>query len=259
MQWARRTSTQPGPKAPPCPLRKRSPTPCAGAVNANGRPAAGHRSPRPSATSCDWSAKDSPTTTLPQGFSSHRAPCKRTSRTSTPNSALPPAYNSRKKQRATPDPSRRSIAEHLCSQTTFSNWRQVQAPCKIGPADNSNEVGITAHDELVAGAGQADVETFPGAFEGRLLVDDEHDRASLEPLEAEDVAVEHLLRIPEAVPVGGVAGGLAFRLLGVATAGGQQRDILWAPALVEEQFDLIVTLVHRVGAGAGDEFHGAPL
>jgi DNA-binding CsgD family transcriptional regulator len=58
------------------------------------------------------------------------------------------------------DPSRRSIAGHLCSQTTFSNWRQVQAPCKIGPADNSNEVGITAHDELVSGTRQADVEAF---------------------------------------------------------------------------------------------------
>ena len=33
-------------------------------------------------------------TTSPRGFSSHRAPCKPTSPTSTPNSASPPAYNS---------------------------------------------------------------------------------------------------------------------------------------------------------------------
>src|SRR6476659_5427269 len=216
MQLVRRTSTPPGPKARPYPPRKPSSPLSAGTANANGQPTAGHRSPRPSATWCDWSPKGSRTTTSPQGFSSHRAPCKPTSPTSTPNSASPPAYNSRKKQRATPDP-RRSIAEHLCSQTTFSNWRQVQAPGKVGTAHFADEVRVAAHHELVTGAGQADVETFPGAFEGRLLVDDEHDRASLEPLEAEDVTVEHLLGVPEAVPVGGVAGRLALRLLGVAT------------------------------------------
>ena len=42
--------------------------------------------PTPNTTSCDWSAKDSPTRTSPPGFSSHRAPCKPTSPTSTPNS-----------------------------------------------------------------------------------------------------------------------------------------------------------------------------
>ena len=51
-----------------------------------------------------WSAKDWPTTTSPRGFSSHRAPCKPTSPTSTPNSASPPACSSSKKQPATPDP-----------------------------------------------------------------------------------------------------------------------------------------------------------
>ena len=50
--------------------------------------AAGPHSRRPSATSSDWSAKGSPTTTSPQGFSSRPAPCKPTSPTSTPSSAL---------------------------------------------------------------------------------------------------------------------------------------------------------------------------
>jgi hypothetical protein len=113
MPWARRTSTQPGPRAQPCPPRRRSPTHNAVLANANGQPTAGHRSPRPSATWCDWSPKDSRTTTSPQGFSSHRAPCKLTSPMSTTNSASPPAYNSRKKQRATPDPSRPSIADRV--------------------------------------------------------------------------------------------------------------------------------------------------
>jgi len=68
-----------------------------GRANANAPPAGGPRSPLPSATSYDWSAKGSPTTTSPPGFSSHRAPCKPTSPTSTPNSDSPPACNSLRK------------------------------------------------------------------------------------------------------------------------------------------------------------------
>ena len=45
----------------------------------------------------------SPTRTSPHGSSSHRGPCKPTSPTSTPNSVWPPACNSSKKPRATPD------------------------------------------------------------------------------------------------------------------------------------------------------------
>ena len=92
---------------------------------------------------------------------------------------------------------------------------------EIRPADFSDEVGVATHHELIAGTGQADVEAFARAFERRRLVDDEHDGTAFEPLEAEDVAIEHLVGIPEAVPVGGVAGGLAFLLFGVAGAGGQ--------------------------------------
>ena len=58
-----------------------------GQANANDPLAAGHRSPPPSATSCDWSAKGWPTTTSPPGYSSHRAPCKPTSPTCTASSA----------------------------------------------------------------------------------------------------------------------------------------------------------------------------
>ena len=71
------------------------------AANANDPPAAGPRSPRPSVTSYDWSAKDSPTTTSLHGYSSHRVPCQPTSPTSTPNLASPRAYSSPKKQPAT--------------------------------------------------------------------------------------------------------------------------------------------------------------
>src|SRR5690242_12477507 len=100
---------------------------------------------------------------------------------------------------------------------------------QIGSADIADEFGITADDELVSGPGQSDIETFAGAVEGGLLVDDEDDGAALESLEAEDVTVEHLVGIPEAVPVGGIAGGLTFLLFGMSGAGGEQRDILGAP------------------------------
>ncbi len=66
---------------------RRSPTRSAAAANANGPPAAGARSRPPSSTSYDLSAKDSPTMTSPQGFSSHPVPCRPTSPTSTPSSA----------------------------------------------------------------------------------------------------------------------------------------------------------------------------
>ena len=87
MHWIRLTLKQRGRKARRCPPRRRSPTPSAAAANANDRPAGGPHSPPPSATSSVSSAKGSPTTTSPHGFSSHPAPCKPTSPTSTPNSA----------------------------------------------------------------------------------------------------------------------------------------------------------------------------
>src|SRR5271168_3057967 len=99
--------------------------------------------------------------------------------------------------------------------------RKVQPAGEIRPADFADEVRVATHDQLIAGTGQADVEAFAGAFERGRLVDDEHDCAALEPLEPEDVAIENLAGIPEAVPVDGVAGGLAFLLFGVTGAGGQ--------------------------------------
>lgn len=99
--------------------------------------------------------------------------------------------------------------------------RKVQTAGEIRPADLADEVRVATHHEFIAGTGQPDVEAFAGAFERRLLVDDEHHGAALEPREAEDVAIERLVGIPEAVPIGGVAGGLAFLLFGVAGAGGQ--------------------------------------
>ena len=59
MPWAREILNPRGPRTPPCLPTRRSPTRGAAAANANDRPAVGHRSPPPSATSSAWSARDS--------------------------------------------------------------------------------------------------------------------------------------------------------------------------------------------------------
>ena len=69
------------------------------------------------------------------------------------------------------------------------------------------------------------------------------------------MTVEHLLGIPERVPVRRGAGLLAGDLLGVAAAGGEQRDILGPPALVEQPLDVVVTDVECVVERAGHEPH----
>jgi hypothetical protein len=88
--------------------------------------------------------------------------------------------------------------------------RKVQSAGEIGSADFPDEVRVATHDELIAGAGQADVEAFAGAFERRRLVDDEHDGTAFEPLEAEDVAIENLVGIPEASVEHGWLGEVAM-------------------------------------------------
>ena len=148
---------------------------------------------------------------------------------------------------------------HVLERQTSLGRREVQPPCQIRSTDILNEVRVAAHDELVTGTRQTYVEALTGAFERRLLVDDEHDGAPLEAFETEDVALEHLIGVPKAVPVGGVAGCLAFLLLGMAGTGGQQRDVLGPPSLLEEQFDLVVAAVHGVVTSAGDELHGGTL
>src|SRR5271156_1017005 len=103
MLWASTTSTLPGPRAPRCPPRKQSPTPGAAAANANARPLAGPRSPQPNWTSSGSSVRAWATRTSPHGFSSHHAPSKPTSLTSTPSWAWLRASNLPKRQHVTPD------------------------------------------------------------------------------------------------------------------------------------------------------------
>ena len=92
---------------------------------------------------------------------------------------------------------------------------------EIRSANRSDEVRITANDELVTGSGQSDIQPFAGAVELTHLVDDQHDGAALEPLEAEHVAIEHLIGVPEGIPIGLVTVLLPLGLLGMAAAGRQ--------------------------------------
>ena len=112
-------------------------------------PAGGRRSPRPSATSSASSAKDSATRTSPHGCSSHRAPCKPTSLTSTPNFVSPRGCNLSKKQPATPElanwkwdhvrsgSNRKLSSRHRwgCSRYTPVPARGAQTRCSSGPTN----------------------------------------------------------------------------------------------------------------------------
>ena len=102
---------------------------------------------------------------------------------------------------------------------------------QIRPAHIPDELGVPAHHELVASPGQADVEPLLGPFAALRFVDHQNHGATLQPLEAEYVAVEDLIDIPEAVPVLLAALRLPRNLFRVTTTGGQQRNILGPPAL----------------------------
>ena len=93
---------------------------------------------------------------------------------------------------------------------------------------------------------QADVEPFAGTLELSAVVDDEHHASSLKTFEAQHVAVENLVGVPERIPVGIVAVLLALGLFGMAAAGGEKSDILWPPTLVEQEIDLVVADVQRL-------------
>lgn len=129
----------------------------------------------------------------------------------------------------------------------------------IRSADLSNEFRISAHHKLIAGTGQSDVEPLTGSVPWLRLVQRQYHDAPFESLEAEHMAVEHLLGIPEGVPVGGVAQLLAVDLFGMAAARRQQGDVLGPPPLVEERVDLVVGGVESVVGVAGDEPRVGPV
>ena len=86
-----------------------------------------------------------------------------------------------------------------------------------------------------------------------MIVDHQDDRSSFQSFETQHVAVEHLLGVPETVPVGRGSLSLAVLLLGMAGAGGQKGEVLGPPAALEEDLDLVVADVESFVAVAGHE------
>src|SRR3954447_18890592 len=99
--------------------------------------------------------------------------------------------------------------------------RVQESPCDRLAPDSSDQIHVTADHQKVAGAGQADVEHFPGPGLVPEAVDSEHDGGPLQSLEAEHVSVEEVVVLPVRRPVGGLPLVLALPLHGVATMGGQ--------------------------------------
>src|SRR3546814_5729548 len=110
-----------------------------------------------------------------------------------------------------------------------------QAGRDLVAATGADDPRITDHDEQVRGARHPDVQPLARAIPGLVLVDAEHHHATLEPLAAQDMAVEDVVGVPPGLPVAvlGVVGG-PLDLDRVPLAGGQQRDVLGAPVLLEQ-------------------------
>ena len=84
--WGRTILTWRGPKVPPCPPRRRSPTHSAAAANASApRSGWGSLTPMENDVVASGRGKDWATRTSVRGSSSHRAPCRPISRMSTPS------------------------------------------------------------------------------------------------------------------------------------------------------------------------------
>jgi hypothetical protein len=62
----------------------------------------------------------------------------------------------------------------------------------------------SADDELITRPGQSNVEPLARTLALGCLVDNEDDGATFQALEPEHVTVEHLVGVPEGVPVGGL-------------------------------------------------------
>src|SRR4051812_13068523 len=116
-----------------------------------------------------------------------------------------------------------------------------------------HESGVADDDELVTSAGKPDVQPLSGPLHRLALVEREDDRGSFESLEAEDVTVEDLVRVPERVPVRVLTDLLSRLLLWMPAAGGEQGKVLGSPPLVQEYVDLVLCGPQRLAGLALDE------
>ena len=89
--------------------------------------------------------------------------------------------------------------------------------------------GSPQNDAPVPRSGQADVELFPRTLVPAEAVHGEDHGGPFEALEAQHVAVEDLVGIPERAPVVLLASLLPLRLFGVAPTGREEGDVFGWP------------------------------
>jgi hypothetical protein len=117
-------------------------------------------------------------------------------------------------------------------------------------ATDRPDVARVAHDDQPVGRPrQPDVELLPVAVVHLVLVDAQHHGPALQPLATEDVSVEHVRVVPEGGPVG-LGVGVGVLLPRVPAADSEQRDVLGAPALLEQLEHLLLGRLERPLLGA---------
>lgn len=97
---------------------------------------------------------------------------------------------------------RRELRRNMASSPSVVNDSSKERIQHFSPSGPFDDLGIPDDDKSVGGAGEPDVEAFAAAIAAPVLVEAEHDGAAFQALEAEDVAVEHVVVGPELLPVG---------------------------------------------------------
>ena len=114
---------------------------------------------------------------------------------------------------------------------------------------------ISAQHQLVGGAAHPHVQTFSVEVLAAAAVDSQHHSTPLQPLEPQHAAVEDLLGVPVGRPVRVHARRQPACVLGVPRAGGEQRDVLGSPAVVQQHVDLVVGRTDGIRGRARHEPH----
>ena len=118
---------------------------------------------------------------------------------------------------------------------------------------------VAANDQKIACPREPYVQALFGPVAPGLLVGCRHDDTAFESFETEDMAVEDLFVVPEGIPIGRLAIGLAIGLLRVPSAGCQHGDVGGFSALFEEFVDDVVRPFERLFVAAGLQPHGRPI
>jgi hypothetical protein len=101
-----------------------------------------------------------------------------------------------------------------------------QAPRDALSPDLADQVEIAADNQQITRAAQADVQHLSRSFHLAEAVDGEHDRWTLEPFEAEYVAIEGVVALQVGLPVGLLTVRLPLDLHGMPVSRREQREAI---------------------------------